>query len=236
MVEQSQTVENNVAKEREDNKEDNKKDRIKATFSILDHAVKIYNNTETYIKRGLTLFGLGTVIAGAAFNVGQRLPNDRATLPESSSNTPTAEVDNTSTPQEPASLFPQSNPSQPQIIYLKPLPSQSVTIPHSEPSVTPPPAAQQPPKPVVTPPAAQQPPQPVVTPPATQQPPQPVATPPAIQQPPQPTVASTPSDSLPVSEELSQVKQTVESVEKISDKVVNIKQDIIPLFGGEWDD
>ncbi|MDJ0593392.1 MAG: hypothetical protein QNJ72_25965 [Pleurocapsa sp. MO_226.B13] len=227
MVEQSQTVENNVAKEREDNKEDNKKDnkkdRIKATFSILNHAVKIYNNTETYIKRGLTLFGLGTVIAGAAFNVGQRLPNNQTALPESSSNTPTAEVDNTSTPQEPASLFPQSNPSQPQIIYLKPLPSQSVTIPHSEPSVTPPPAAQQPP-------------QPVATPPATQQPPQPVATPPATQQPPQPTVASTPSDSLPVSEELSQVKQTVESVEKISDKVVNIKQDIIPLFGGEWDD
>ena len=65
MVKQSQAIENNTAKECKDRQ----KDRAKAAFSLLDHFIKAYNNAETYIKRGLTLFGLGSIIAGASFSL-----------------------------------------------------------------------------------------------------------------------------------------------------------------------
>ncbi len=191
MVEQPKTIQDNAAQEHEDSQ----KNRIKATFSLLDHAVKIYNNTETYVKRGLTLFGLGTIIAGASFGAGQRLPNDKAIVSPNSFDTPANNVANNSTPQNPVNHSPQSNHSQPQIIYLTPPPSQSITVPNS---------------------------QPVANPPAVEQQPEPVANPPAV-------------DSLPVSGELAQVKQTIESVQEISGTVANIKQDIIPLFEGEKD-
>lgn len=193
MVEQPQTLENNVAKEREDSQ----KNRVKATFSFLDHAMKIYNDTETYIKRGLTLFGLGTVIAGASFGAGQHL--------QSSPDTPTSDI----TPQQPVNHTPQPNTSQPQIIYVTPPPSQSGSVPHPEPAVSSPPVEQQP--------------APAVTPPVEQQPTPVVSSPPAEQQP-APAVHS----SL-ISEELSQVKQAVNSV-------TDIEQDLSPFFGDDDDD
>ncbi|MCU0537804.1 MAG: hypothetical protein MUD14_28285 [Hydrococcus sp. Prado102] len=56
---------------------DQSKERVKAGFSVLDHFVKIYNSSETYIKRGLTLFGLGSILAGATFGGGQQLPSSQ---------------------------------------------------------------------------------------------------------------------------------------------------------------
>lgn len=57
--------------------ENQSKERVKAGFSVLDHFVKIYNSSETYIKRGLTLFGLGSILAGASFGGGQQLPSSQ---------------------------------------------------------------------------------------------------------------------------------------------------------------
>lgn len=50
-----------------------KTERVKATFHVLDHLLNIYNSSETYIKRGITLFGLGSVIAGVSFGAGQQI-------------------------------------------------------------------------------------------------------------------------------------------------------------------
>ncbi|MEM7759489.1 MAG: hypothetical protein AAF298_15385 [Cyanobacteria bacterium P01_A01_bin.40] len=108
MVEESNKVNNSDAKK----SENTKKERIKATFSLLDHTVKIFNNTETYIKRSLTLFGLGTVMTGAAFSVGQRLsPSTQPPLPQPAS-------DNAA-PEAPLNPSPQIN-QPPQIIYIQP--------------------------------------------------------------------------------------------------------------------
>jgi hypothetical protein len=43
MVEQSKTVANNIPKE----SEEKQTNRTKAAFSLLDHFVKVYNNSET---------------------------------------------------------------------------------------------------------------------------------------------------------------------------------------------
>jgi hypothetical protein len=53
------------------------KEQVKAGFSLLDHFVKLYNSGDTYIKRGLTLFGLGSILAGATFGGGQQLPSSQ---------------------------------------------------------------------------------------------------------------------------------------------------------------
>lgn len=148
MVEQPQTTEKHTAEERKNNEKNN---RVKATFSLLDHAVKIYNDTETYIKRGVTLFGLGTVIAGASFSAGQHLPNSQANLLQSSPNTQTSDISS----QQPVNQTIQPNTLQPQIIYIKPLPSQSETVPNPEPVMSSPPA-EQPSAPVMSSPPAKQ--------------------------------------------------------------------------------
>ncbi|BAU64797.1 hypothetical protein STA3757_21730 [Stanieria sp. NIES-3757] len=172
MVEQSKTVTNNIAREEQ------RTDRTKAAFSLLDHFVKAYNNGETYIKRGLTLFGLGSILAGASFSVGQRLPNHKVTLPQNSSDTPTANVSSPSTSQAPAQPAPQ-----PQIIYITP-PTQAIA-------------------------------------PASPTP--------------EPVVKTPPIQSPSVPEELSQVKQTLDSVQQISGAMADIQQDFNPLFEGEDD-
>jgi hypothetical protein len=223
MVEQQpQAIENNTSKEREDTHNS----RTKAAFSLLDHFVKVYNNTETYIKRGLTLFGLGTILAGASFGVGQRLPHNEVTLPENSSNTPTSNLSSTSTPQPPVNPTPQPHHPQPQIIYVTPPPTQSITVANPEPTKTST-SVESKPEPVVTTPPST---------PTNQEPKPVVTTPPSTptNQAPEPVVAA-PPNPLPVPEELSQVKQTVDSFEQVSGAIANIQQDLNPLFG-EGDD
>jgi hypothetical protein len=204
MVEQSKTVANDIPKE----SEEKQTSRTKAAFSLLDHFVKVYNNSETYIKRGLTLFGLGSILAGASFSVGQRLPNDKVTLPQNSSDTPTATVSSPSNSQPPA----QPNHSQPQIIYITP-PTQAIA------------PASPTPEPNKTSISVDSKPEPVVTPPPS------TSTP----QPPEPVVKTPPIKSPSVPEELSQVKQTLDSVQQISGAMADIQQDFNPLFGGEGD-
>ncbi|MEM8675634.1 MAG: hypothetical protein AAGF83_17440 [Cyanobacteria bacterium P01_G01_bin.67] len=156
MVEESNKVNNSDAEK----SEDTKKERIKATFSLLDHTVslldhtvKIFNNTETYIKRSLTLFGLGTVMAGAAFSVGQRLfPSTQPPLPTS--------APDTAAPEAPLNPSPQIN--QPPIIYIQP-PNELQKDLNSQPT---PVLPQQAPQPLDTAPQTPQvatQPQPVVT-------------------------------------------------------------------------
>lgn len=197
MVEQSKTVTKNIVREEQ------RTDRTKAAFSLLDHFVKAYNNGETYIKRGLTLFGLGSILAGASFSVGQRLPNHKVTLPQNSSDTPTANVSSPSTSQPPA---------QPQIIYITP-PTQAIA------------PASPTPEPNKTSISVDSKPEPVVTPPPSTPTPQP----------PEPVVKTPPIQSPSVPEELSQVKQTLDSVQQISGAMADIQQDFNPLFGGEDD-
>ena len=208
MVEQPQAMENNTAKEHEDKQ----KNRTRATFSLLDHFLRVYNNSETYIKRGLTLFGLGSVIAGASFGVGQRLPNNEATLPQQYSDSPASSLSSTSTSQQPVNPTPQPNSSQPQIIYVTPPSTQSIIVPHPEPTKT------------LT--SIESQPEPVVIPlPSTSK------TSSTAQQP-EPVETPSPVNSLPVPEKVSQVKQTVDSVQQISGALADIKQDLNPLFGG----
>ena len=201
MVEQSKTVTNNIAREEQ------RTDRTKAAFSLLDHFVKAYNNGETYIKRGLTLFGLGSILAGASFSVGQRLPNNEVTIPQNSSNTPTATVSSPSPSQPPVQPA-----SQPQIIYITP-PTQAIALP----SPTPEPnktsiSVDSKPEPVVT------------TSPSS-----------STSQPPKPIVKTPPIQSPSVPEDLSQVKQRLDSVQQISGAMADIQQNLNPLFEGEDD-
>ncbi len=238
MVEQPQAVENNTAKDKE--REDRQKNRTKATFSLLAHFVKVYNNTETYLKRGLTLFGLGSIIAGASFSVGQRLPNNEVTLPQNSSDTPSSNISSTSTPQPSVNPTPQPNYPQPQIIYVTPPPIQSITVPNPEPTKTstlveikPKPVVTAPPSTPKTIPTKPQP-EPVVTaPPSTPTNPQP-----------EPVVTLPPINSLPVPEELAQVKQKVDSFQQILGTIssslgkaesADIQQDLDPILGEEDD-
>ncbi|AFZ34180.1 hypothetical protein Sta7437_0580 [Stanieria cyanosphaera PCC 7437] len=212
MVEQSKTVTNNIDQEREEQQTN----RTKAAFSLLDHFVKAYNNGETYIKRGLTLFGLGSILAGASFSVGQRLPNNEVTLPQNS-NTSTSNVSSPSTAQ-PA--------PQPQIIYITP-PTQASADNTPEPNKTSISVDSKPEPVVTTPPPTptSQPSESVVTTP----PPTPTA------QPSEPVVTAPQIKSPSVPKELSQVKQTLDSVQQISGAMTQLKQDFNPLFGEEDD-
>ncbi len=262
MVEQPQAIENNTAQDKE--REDRQKNRTKATFSLLDHSIKIYNNTETYLKRGLTLFGLGSIIAGASFSVGQRLPNNEVTLPQNFSDTPSSNLSSTSTPQPPVNPTPQLNYPQPQIIYVTPPPMQSITVPKPKPIKTST-LAEIKPEPVVTSPSStpktiptNPQPEPVVTSPSstpkttpTNPQPEPVVTsPPSIPKTtptnpqPEPVVTLPPINSLPVPEELAQVKQKVDSFQQIlgtissslgKAKSADIQQDLNPILGEEDD-
>ena len=221
MVEQPQAMENITPKENEDKQQN----RIKATFSLLDHAVKAYNNSETYIKRGLTLFGLGSVIAGASFSVGQNVPSDRVSLSQNSDTTPTSNLTSTSQPQQSANSSFQQNPPQPQVIYVTP-PSQPISVHNIQP-INPPVATNSTPKPVNT--SATSAPENVS--------PKPVATntPAATNPTPKPVNIPSSTNLPPISEELSQVKETVDSVQQISGAIAGIKKDITPLFGEQKD-
>lgn len=199
MVEQPQGIENNTVQEGKDRQ----KNRAKATFSLLDHFVKVYNNAETYIKRSLTLFGLGSIIAGASFSVGQRLPSNEVTLPKSSSSTNTS-----------SNFTSQPIDSKPQIIYVTPPPNQPITSPHPEPtkttSVESEPIVTSSSSPSETTPANRQP-EPIVTSSSS-----PSETTPANRQP-EPLVTPPSIDSLPVPKQLSEVKQTVDFLLKERD-------------------
>jgi hypothetical protein len=97
-------------------KQDSKEQRIKATFSLLDHFVKAYNNGETFIKRGLTLFGLGSIIAGASFGAGQRLSTEEIKLPNQSADSTNVTLPSNTQPTHHA----------PSIIYVTPHPEGKV--------------------------------------------------------------------------------------------------------------
>ncbi len=223
MVEQPQAIENKNSKEHQDRK----KERIKATFSLLDRFIKVYNDTETYVKRAVTLFGIGSILAGASFSLGQRLPNNEVTIPQNSSDRLTSD----SIPQQPVNSTSQPSHPQPQIIYVTP-PTQSITIPHSE-LIKTSTSIESTPKPVVDSPPAT----PKINPiksspkPVVESPPSTPETHP-IEPSPEPVAKSTPPDPLPIPEELLEVKQTVDSVQQISGAIADIKQDLNPLFGG----
>ena len=221
MVEQNQ--DNNTAKEWEDRQ----KNRTKATFSLLDHCVKVYNDTETYIKRSFTLFGLGSIIAGASFSFGQGLSNNQVTLPQNTSDAPTSTLSSTHTPPQPVNLTPQ-----PQIIYITPPPTQSITVQQPEVVVTSPTSVTKNTSPI-------QQPEVVVTAPTST--PQNIPTAEASE----PVVASPSTDSILVPEELSQVKQAADSLQQISGvisssignvKIPGIKRELNPLLGDKEED
>lgn len=117
---QNQTVAQNQAEEKNNNKE-----RVKAAFSLLNHFVKVYNLGETYIKRWITLFGLGTVIAGISFGAGQQISQKEVDVTNGSNNTSTSEVQSTPQPVN-HNVAPTAPPS---IIYLVPAPNQHNFIP-----------------------------------------------------------------------------------------------------------
>jgi hypothetical protein len=214
-------------------KQDSKEQRIKATFSLLDHFVKAYNNGETFIKRGLTLFGLGSIIAGASFGAGQRLSTEEIKLPNQSADSTNVTLPSNTQPTHHA----------PSIIYVTPHPSQQVFIPtptstpstattnsESTPVVNSPTPSSQP----VTKNSAEN--QTVATSSSESTPvvssptpsPQPVPKNSAENQ----TVASSSSaSSKPIVETLSEVQQVVEPIKEISNSVAQIKQGLGPLLG-----
>ena len=205
--------------------EEKQKNRIKATFSLLDHAVKAYNSSETFIKRGLTLFGLGSVIAGASFSVGQNIASNQITLPQKSVDTLTPNLTSTSTFQKPLNSSsqtnpPQTNPPQPQVIYLTP-PNQSITVHNQQPTNQSSRRAHQQSELVTTNSPA----------PA----PSPAPTPAPVNQAQKSVNTSPATNPKPIPDKQSQILETVESVQQISGAIADIKQDFTPLFG-EQDD
>lgn len=226
MVEQLQAMESTTPKKNEA-KQNN---RIKATFSLLDHAVKAYNSSETFIKRSLTLFGLGSVIAGASFSIGQNISSNQVALPQQSVDTPTHNLTSTSTPQKSLNSSSQTNPSQTnlsqpnppqtQVIYLTP-PNQSITVHNQQPTTQSSIRAHQQSELIVTNSPAPSP-SSAPTPSPVNQAPKPLNTSPAI-------------NPQPIPDKQSQIKETVETVQQISGAIAGIKQDFTPLFG-EQDD
>lgn len=98
-----------------------KGERVKAAFNFLDHFLKIYNSSETYITRGIALFGLGSVIAGISFGVGQQINSTQQVNSDhqhqvSSAPTSQQSVNSTST------VAPPPTPQSPSVIYL-PIPA-----------------------------------------------------------------------------------------------------------------
>ena len=109
--------------------EKGKKERVKATFSLLNHLVKAYNEVETYVKRGITLFGLGSIIAGVSFGAGQQVSQKETDMLNSLNNSSTSQVQ--STPQQ---VINHTLPNgQPSVIYLAPVHSQHGFIPTHNP-------------------------------------------------------------------------------------------------------
>ncbi len=159
--------------------------------------------------------------ASGEVTVGQRLSNNEVTLPQNSSDTQSSGLSSTSIPQQPVNPTPQPKHPTPQIIYITP-PTQSITVSNPEPVVT---SAPSTPKTIPT----NQQPEPVVT----SAPSTPKTTPTSQQ--PKPVVTPPPVNSLPVPEEISQVKQTVDSFKQVSGAIADIQKDLGPLFG-EGDD
>ncbi|MDJ0632786.1 MAG: hypothetical protein QNJ34_06305 [Xenococcaceae cyanobacterium MO_188.B29] len=109
--------------------EKSKKERVKATFSLLNHLVKIYNEGETYVKRGLTLFGLGSIIAGVSFGAGQQVSQKETDVLNSLNNSSTSQVQS-----NPQPVINHTLPNgQPSVIYLAPIHSQHGFIPTHNP-------------------------------------------------------------------------------------------------------
>ena len=109
--------------------EKGKKERVKATFSLLNHLVKAYNEVETYVKRGITLFGLGSVIAGVSFGAGQQVSQKEIDMLNSLNNSSNSQVQ--SAPQQ---VINHTLPNgQPSVIYLAPVHSQHGFIPTHNP-------------------------------------------------------------------------------------------------------
>ena len=109
--------------------EKGKKERVKATFSLLNHLVKAYNEVETYVKRGITLFGLGSIIAGVSFGAGQQVSQKETDMLNSLNNSSTSQVQ--SAPQQ--VINPTLPNGQPSVIYLAPVHSQHGFIPTHNP-------------------------------------------------------------------------------------------------------
>jgi hypothetical protein len=121
------------------------KEQVKAGFSLLDHFVKLYNSGDTYIKRGLTLFGLGSILAGATFGGGQQLPSSQhntsverspsiiyVQVPTQTASAPVKVQPSTSVPQQVASqtiLSPRPSTSVPQqVASRKILPTKPASV------------------------------------------------------------------------------------------------------------
>jgi hypothetical protein len=186
---------------------ESKKEKVKATFSLLDHFVKVYNSGESYVKRGITLFGLGTIFAGVAFGTGQQLPSSEVkTSNKTASTAPTTQPTVIYVPMP--TVGQATTPSQPSAKTTSP--TNSVTKTQQKVTAQPVAAPIQP-KPTVNPAPAS---------PTTSQPS--VA--------PKPSVNSVPSNSpKQVQETIAQVRQTVEPVKEIGGAIAEVKQ-AVPIF------
>lgn len=102
------------------------KERVKASFSVLDHFVKIYNYGDTYIKRGLTLFGLGSILAGATFGGGQQLPSSQQNT--SVERSPSIIYVQVPTQSASAPVKVQSSASVPQQAIARKIPTKSTSV------------------------------------------------------------------------------------------------------------
>ena len=152
-----QTVTQNQTEEK-----NNRKERVKAGFNLLNHFVKIYNEGETYVKRGLTLFGFGSIIAGIAFGAGQQISQKEVNAVNDSTSavqsTPQPAINHTAPTPPPAVIYLAPTPApiaQPSTItntsQAQPVPNSTppsqplttTTIPETETVVTKPPIPNQ---------------------------------------------------------------------------------------------
>lgn len=129
-VEQLQpTQENSYSNSSDENtrKKKIKTERVKAAFNILDHFLTIYNSSETYLRRAITLFGLGTVIAGASFGAAQQINSTQQVGSNRESSSPLSQqqsVDSTS------AVAPAPKPQAPSVIYV-PVPANQTWTNHT---------------------------------------------------------------------------------------------------------
>jgi hypothetical protein len=129
-VEQLQpTQENSVSTSSDENrrKKKIKGERVKAAFNLLDHFLTIYNSSETYIRRAITLFGLGTVIAGVSFGAAQQINStQQVTSNRESSSVLSKQQPADSTP----AVAPAPKPQTPSVIYV-PVPTNHTWTNHT---------------------------------------------------------------------------------------------------------
>ncbi len=226
--------------------ENNKKERVKAVFSVLDHVVKIYNSGESYIKRGLTLFGLGSIIAGVSFGASQQVNHTQKTHSQPIHSQATATANQSSTPvvtptnQTPQIIYVQvpANPNWNSPTPVKTSTSASSVANTKQNQVIAPPPIKNQPKPITV---ANTKPKPAIAPPPAKTKPKPISVSSVVSdksdrsqiksvkaKPKVESAKSNSNNSKSIQKDIQEAKQVIKDVRGVAEELAPLKELLLP--------